>query len=416
MFGQSGLTIVAPVYTNSVDELRALLEQIGQDPAGNSILPLGALAPLHYASLTLLPIKDKQRLVIEANFDGDADQFLNQLIESQTAGVDALFSHCPGYEPEDRYSYLKAHDLGTGAFYVGCPGRTVDQIFAERELRKSIEQFLGVEPQAPSERTKVLEFVKQSPALKFALEPYTRPWLVRFGSVTLISIVLAVLAVIVVLAYERIIPPDAFIWVGCAALGAVCFLLISEMLDRPFPNARYAPKVEEIVDGEDFGSNNHMVSVTQIKPGIFRALLIRVVLFVVTYLVRFNCNKGNLSGISSIHFARWVIVERNTLVFFSNFGGSWDSYLNDFIDLAAAGLTGVWSNSIGFPKTRLLIFDGARQGLAFKVFARNSMSPTLAWYQAYPSLSTINIENNTRIREGLISSDAAGEGKWIERL
>jgi len=109
-------------------------------------------------------------------------------------------------------------------------------------------------------------------------------------------------------------------------------------------------------------------------------------------------------------------VEGNTLVFFSNFGGSWDAYLNDFIELAAHGLTAVWSNSVGFPKSRFLVFDGARQALPFKTYARNSMQLTLAWYQAYPDLTTINIENNTRIREGLIQTDANGEASWIERL
>ena len=64
---------------------------------------------------------------------------------------------------------------------------------------------------------------------------------------------------------------------------------------------------------------------------------------------------GFLSDIGTIHFARWVTVPgTHDLLFFSNFDASWESYLEDFITKAHAGLTGVWSNSIGFPVTENL--------------------------------------------------------------
>ena len=36
----------------------------------------------------------------------------------------------------------------------------------------------------------------------------------------------------------------------------------------------------------------------------------------------------------------------------SNFDGTWERYLEDFIELAYPGLNGIWSNTVGFPKTR----------------------------------------------------------------
>src|SRR5262249_39158846 len=120
---------------------------------------------------------------------------------------------------------------------------------------------------------------------------------------------------------------------------------------------------------------------------------------------------GFLSQIGTIHFARWVTPPGSRdLVFLSNYGGSWESYLEDFITQAHAGLTGVWSNSVGFPRTNNLIEDGATDGDHFKRYARHSMIPTRFWYCAYPTLTTAQIRNNAEIRRGLsgaMTEDAA---------
>src|SRR5262249_46983371 len=127
-------------------------------------------------------------------------------------------------------------------------------------------------------------------------------------------------------------------------------------------------------------------------------------------------NKGQLAGIPSIHFARWLIVDDRRLLFLSNYGGSWENYLNDFIDKAHGGLTAVWSNTGGFPRSKFLFGEGATQERMFKVYARNSQLETLVWYQAYPNLTTINIENNTRITEGLVNPNSEDEQRWLARL
>ena len=69
-------------------------------------------------------------------------------------------------------------------------------------------------------------------------------------------------------------------------------------------------------------------------------------------------------------------------VFFSNYGGSWDSYLEDFITKAHEGLTAVWSNTVGFPRTENLFQKGATDGERFKRYARRSMLATPFWFSA----------------------------------
>jgi len=103
------------------------------------------------------------------------------------------------------------------------------------------------------------------------------------------------------------------------------------------------------------------------------------------------------------------------LLFLSNFDGSWENYLDDFIDKAHGGLTAVWSNTGGFPRSYLLIGGGAKDGPRFKAYARDSMSVTNAWYSAYPTLTVQGIDRNSSIREGLPAGKSAPE-TWLQYL
>jgi Dyp-type peroxidase family len=101
-------------------------------------------------------------------------------------------------------------------------------------------------------------------------------------------------------------------------------------------------------------------------------------------------------------------------LFFSNYGGSWESYLEDFITKAHAGLTAVWSNTIGFPRTRFLFLQGATDGDRFKRWARAKQVPTYFWYSAYPNVTTSNIRNNAMIRQGLAGASTEEEARdWL---
>jgi hypothetical protein len=125
-----------------------------------------------------------------------------------------------------------------------------------------------------------------------------------------------------------------------------------------------------------------------------------------------------LSGIPSIHFAHWSLIDGGRrLLFVSNFDGSWENYLDDFIDKAHDGLTAVWSNTVGFPRTQFLIHGGATDGPRFKAVARDGQMVTNAWYSAYRDLTVQGIDNNSSIREHLFSSlDAAQTAVWLQRF
>jgi hypothetical protein len=136
-------------------------------------------------------------------------------------------------------------------------------------------------------------------------------------------------------------------------------------------------------------------------------------------LAREFFTRGSLGGISSIHFARWVLIdEGRRLLFFSNYDGSWESYLGDFIDKAALGLTSIWSNTEEFPKTKFLLFKGARDEERFKAWTRAHQIPTQLWYSAYPDLTVQNILASRKIcaelRRGLKKDREID--RWLRRF
>ena len=185
------------------------------------------------------------------------------------------------------------------------------------------------------------------------------------------------------------------------------YLLLRRAEERDWVDERWPDRatLSEILKRENHGAQNHMVSVTRRKPGFVRWFTIRMAFWSTTEAVRRIFRPGFLEDIGSIHFARWVTVPgTRDFLFFSNYGGSWESYLEDFITRAHFGLTGIWSNSVGFPRSANLIQGGASDGERFKRYARRSMQPTPFWYSAYPQVTTSHVRTNASIRRGFATA------------
>jgi len=82
--------------------------------------------------------------------------------------------------------------------------------------------------------------------------------------------------------------------------------------------------------------------------------VIRVSLRLLKLFVPLVAADGYLGSMRTIHFAHWTLVGNgDRLLFLSNFDGSWQSYLDDFVDKAHGGLTLAWGNCVGFPRTKI---------------------------------------------------------------
>jgi len=422
---QATVTIIADVEPGHVDELKVVLGGMQANPGTNTVLPFAAFPGLHFARFVVLePITDlasrplPPSLVFLSDVDGPAGRYLKTLVTWYGPGIDQIFGHCEGYPPERgitparRLAYLRSHTKQAEAVYVNTVGRTARQIHQEAHLREQIEDFLdgARERMADADPVKVHRairtFVAGEPSLAWALRPAPGPgprwWLgqvLRFAPLALSLLVLSPVLI--------------------AALPFYLIVLRNHERGDLTPDMRPDPaRVRALAAQEDHLVQNQFTAVGFIKPGSFRRWTAIGMVWLLNAGVRLLFNRGSLSGITTIHFARWVFInDRHRLVFASNYDGSLESYMDDFINRVAWGLNAVFSNGVGYPRTRWLILGGARNEQAYKHFLRLNQIPTQVWYSAYGRLSAVNIENNTAIRAGLSARlDAPAAAAWLRRL
>ncbi len=309
-------------------------------------------------------------------------------------------------------AYLRQHKRSYGAFHNGTVGLSVQRIRMEARLRDEIEDFIDREgisrdwsSQKPQRiRTDIQRHIEQTD-LRWALRPpHGPPLSYRLFRGTGWRSVLALLVAV----------PLLFVLFPIWAI----ILRHKEKTDKEFSRTRYDKRAKELAAREDKVVQNQMTNLVDMKPGRFRLFTLKLVFTLVEVAARYFFTNGKLGGIPTIHFARWVFAENNRrLLFFSNYGGSWESYLGDFIDKASVGLTGVWSNTVLFPRTRRLISGGATDEERFKSWARAQQTPTDVWYTAYKTLTVKNIINNKEIRKGLSGSLTKDQTlEWLRRL
>jgi len=177
--------------------------------------------------------------------------------------------------------------------------------------------------------------------------------------------------------------------------------------------------LREIVRREDWITQNHMGSIVLIKPGALRSTIIRIGHYGLGLLLRATARNGYLGSMRTVHFAHWAFLNNNSrLLFLSNFDHSWGSYLDDFIEKAHVGLTLAWGCGVGFPSTRMLLYDGASHGRQFKAWALASRAVSRFWYSAYPDLTVDQIERNHRVANGLrLTKPSEKEAEaWLSEL
>lgn len=215
---------------------------------------------------------------------------------------------------------------------------------------------------------------------------------------------------------------------GLAAIPAVlCALLIYLRGLETRDSTQLAPVLNpavqrQIAEREDQTGDvyqNHMGSIVLVKPGLLRSLVLRAGHHALYLILRVEARDGYLSDMRTVHFAHWALLNNGSrLIFLSNFDGTWDSYLDDFIEKANTGTTLAWTNCVGSPSARFLTLDGVKKGRQFKAWARHSMAPNLFWFSAYPKLTVNQIERNHANADGLRRPALeTGEAvQWISKL
>lgn len=398
------------------DALRRVLEDAG------ACVPFAALTGVHFGRLFLTERNDEPGrpgisagLVLMTEVDAPVERHLDELADVGGAGLDATFGLCDDY-PEDptpatRRAFLVRQLDRPSAAYVNTVGRTREQVLDEARLRDAIEAFLderrAVLPDDPARlRAAIQDFVRSDPELAWALRPAPRPaaaWRAR-------EVLHALLVTAVLVAAAPLV-----------LLGLPAYAVALRRHEKADEEEHLRPSREHVAQLarlENFGAQNQFTAIGYVKPGPFRRTTIRAVLWLIDCGARHVFTRGDLAGVKTIHFARWVPVDDfRRVVFTSNYDGSLENYNDDFIDKVAFGLNAAFSNGVGYPRTRFLLFEGARHEQAFKDYLRCHQIPTQVWYSAYDHLSAANVEENGLIRSGLSGTLAPGEvRRWLRRL
>ena len=413
---------------------------------------------VHFLSITTIPgdTRHSAFLVIESTHDGGKADAIRCLVECMPNTLKVVFKTAGIKESSDNFSSLlkkRSIDTGLGLLstpglnHCGAPGMTVDRIREEHDLAEAVRGMVA-KPKKHVSALKILIDIRQQVEnncnLQNTLEPddvsflapkytdssfllaklvlsglwtFTWPYLIGallasvlvtirtsysgdlllgfcLGILTLVSMSLALMAILSLLYYR---------------------LRAKEKSDEPDDTLPDYSVLSEVKAIEDDGDVNHLAAISAMKPGRLRNLTLRLAFWVVNRLARWKFKPGYLGSLGTILSARWVLLPgTDKLLFFSNYGGSWESYLEDFITKAATGLTGVWSNTYGYPRTANLFFKGAVDGDRFKRWARRQQRPSYFWYCAYPNTTPHLIRQNAAIRYGLISASTENEAAdWL---
>jgi len=165
-------------------------------------------------------------------------------------------------------------------------------------------------------------------------------------------------------------------------------------------------------------AQNHFMAVTTLTPGLFTFLRLSLALYGIAVVLKYHFRPGFVLTMGTIHFAKWFRVPgARKMVFQANYDGSWESYLEDFITKAHTGQTAAWSNSVGFPRTRFLIGEGAQDGDRFKRWVRRQQVLAPFWYSRFPDLTTDQIRDNALVHDGLMRAQSETAARaWLDCL
>jgi len=433
MTPQANFMVLAAIDPPREAELRGLLTSMNDAPgrvnAHNALIPFGEFDTLHFARFVILDDKTLEDvrvygmavrtyplyLAFLGDIDGELDAFLGNLVKRAGKGLRSIFSCCKEFASDtDLLAWMKERETSSTASYVNWRGRTVRRIREEAALKKALDDYLQSHAPAfavmpPREiLSKVQQFVdaeKSAGRLTLSDEnPTPMGWWIK-NALHLIGVPLFFL-----LALPLVIFIAPILLIRLRQLEKTDVELCGRV-DQAHSDA--------LALWEDRDITNQFNAMASRKPGFVRLWTLIGILATVDYAARHVVRRGRLGRIRSIHFARWVLLDgKKRGVFFSNYDGTVESYMDDFINKAGFGLNAIFCNAIGYPRTNWLVRDGCSDERKYRNFLRRHTLPSQVWYKAYPGLTAIDLERNRRIREGLESSSMSEQEtrEWVALL
>lgn len=417
------LTILAEIEPALRSVLEERLHAIAADLDGNLVFRPCDLPATHFTRFVIIADEPRNELPVllawEVNHDGDAAAYLAE-VARKVPSIDRVLENCRDYpaagtaDIESWVAWMLARSHRAAAFYTGYRGVPRSQVVNDGAVHDEIRDIIDRDrlelaryPATEIQRRIADELRARRPDLDLAAQDdpsWTLQWVLAIaGGLLLMPILLIIIGpwLLALRRHEQTEPTRTY--------------------DRPVHDDRLMQVAEDRV------TQNQLTHLVDIKPGRFRLFTVWAVLSVIDALARVYFVNGALGGITSIHFARWVIVRdprrvpraqrRHRLLFFSNYDGSWESYLGEFVDRASSGLTAVWSNTVDFPRSRFLLGAGARDEEAFKQWTRDHQIASQVWWTGVPVSTVQNVRDDVWIRRRLLQPLPDDEVmQWLETL
>lgn len=379
------LTIIEPIKPGERDALAAILASINADMQRNPYARLGDSPSTHFARFVIIssdtiPAQPHYHaplpphLMFTSNFDGSLLEYSAEL-KRVMPGLDEIFGRAAGYTgPDDFFMFLRDHNKRPNAFYQGFRDATVNKIHAQARLRDALEGLMD-EPAIREISNAVLNMPRDP----------QRPQWYDYPSLLLRALGAALVDVLEAIAnpiLNQYVIPEPQLTERTSAVQ-----IAAQRTEQDLIHLRNLSAVE------DSGVQNQMNILSEVIPSQVRPL--KRILALVNAVARVTA-PGELGGISTIHFARWVLINNDKhMVFASNFDGLWEAYIGDFSRDVAGGMHAIWKHTTDFPA------GGPRDIAAFEHHIRQRQIRSDVFYSAYPDLTVMNIRDDQRIAEAL---------------
>lgn len=396
------LTVIVKIRSGEEASLKSFLADIGRHIRTNSSVRWTESRLVHFARWAILPDPNRggSRLLFACNYDGELEAFLEELV-AIAPGLDQIWGHCEGYTGQSNLlAFIQEHTYKPQAFFIAVRTATVQTIRSAIDLREQIQNFLDLSAVA-----QWLDYPSITPFLdQLAKVPKMLPWWKAIGQLGMQ--VMAALGAGV----------EAIVDAVRKALIAIAIFFVKPLGQPTQPQTlgTYSgldtDKTQELEAFEDRIVQNQMNIITDIQPS--RLLRLQLILLLIDLAGKYLFPPGELLDIRTIHFARWVIIDGGKrMLFISNYDGSWENYIGDFVDKGNFGLNAIWNNSVNYPP------GGAQDIVSFRKYVRDHQVPSQMFYCAYPQATVKNILRDRHISQTLATDfNRETVEHWLELL
>jgi hypothetical protein len=384
---------LAKVKPGKEDALDDVLAEIQKDFKGNPYVRLADSPNTHFARWNVLEDEENgPRLLFSANYDGGIQDYLAELV-SLGPGVDDIWGNCVGWRgPAHFVDFVRDTYCTPRGVYIGFPHETVGQIHNYIAIREELETLLDLPEVA-----------------EFLIEPGCAPLFDRLADIPRRAMLGPALRVLLTNAGESV-REGLRNWY---LVVAKAFAQYGQ--DQSFPLVRSAepPRANEqrIDSPVSVGTvQNEMTILAEVIPA--RWARMQIGLTGSALLTRYGYPPGEFAGVGSLHWFAWSVIDHGRrLLFASTFDGSWQNYMQDFINKLIWGLDAIYGNTRDYPAA------GMKDIVAFTEWILQHEYPAKALYSAYPQETVMNlITDRTLSREVGRSFNRPVVERWLEQL